>query len=321
MLVQTARAMIRPTKIALLALSVSTLGSASHSQSATEAYTPENEGTRHLLVHADPVYPAIARAAHIQGDVLLHVSVDASGHVTKVEAVGGPPMLVGSAVEAVKKWVYQPFVIDGKPAPARLIVSVPFSLGIPDAQVKSDQTIGQAYFPKADECRSANAAGHWQDAVKSCGEALAVAERFPDQASRSNELRLAHEEFGEALAFSGNLSDALEQFRITVGLADKYLKPTDQEYASAYYWQAFAEHASHMPDAAERDYSIAEASYRQAIEHLPEMRPIYSRYLAQTLVYHSVLVAQMGDTARAQTMRTEAVSLNPHALDILPKGN
>jgi TonB family protein len=303
------------SKISIATVLILCLSGQAYAQSANESFVMESEGMQHLLSHPEPTYPPIAKTLNLQGSVLLHVGVDATGAVTKVDVVGGPPMLQGAAIDAVKKWTYRPFEVNGQATAVQVVVSVPFSLGIPSAEEKSDHAIGQAYFPKADECRAANSIGHWSDAVRACGDLVALAAQFPNQSSRVNEIRLAHQDYGEALAFSEQLPAALEQFHLTTEMADKYLKPTDAEYATAYYWQAFGEHSSHLLKEAERDYSIAESSYRKAIINLPDMKTIYSRYLAHTLAFHSVLMEQTGDLERMKAMREEAISLDPHALD------
>jgi TonB family protein len=309
------------SKIWVAAVLILCLSRTAWTQSASEGFVMESEGMQHLVSHAEPTYPPIAKTIRLQGSVLLHVSVDATGAVTKVDAVGGPAMLRQAAVDAVTKWTYRPFEVDGKPAAVKLVVSVPFSLGIPAVEEKSDEAIGTAYFPKADEWRAADSTGRWNDAVKACGDLVAIAGRFPNQTSRSNEIRLAHQDYGEALSFSGQQAAALEQFHLATELANSYLKPSDVEYGTAYYWQAFGEHSSHMPAEAERDYSVAESSYRKAIINLPDMSKIYSRYLAHTLAFHSVLMEQTGQLERMKAMREEALSLDPHALDGMKGSN
>jgi len=78
--------------------------------------------------------------------------------------------------------------------------------------------------------------------------------------------------------------------------------------------------ASKMPIEAERDYNKAEDSYRKAMVNLPDMKQVYGRYLAHTLAYHSVLAQQTGRDDQAKAMQTEALQLNPKALDGM-KGN
>lgn len=292
-----------------------------YGQTYTVYFVREPESTQHLLRHSDPIYPPIAKAAHVQGTVQLNALVDETGKVTRVDVVDGPPMLRAAAADAVSHWTYKPFERDGKLTPVKVIIFVPFSLGIPSAQEKSDEAVGQSYFPKSDECRSANTAGHWLDAVKSCGDLVVISDRFPDPSSRANEIREAHEAYGEALAFSGNLPEAMKEFHAAIAVAEKSLTPKDAEYGTAYYWLAFAEHASHMPQDADRDYATAETAYRNAIANLPDMKKIYDRYLAHTLAYHSVLKDQTGHPDQATAMRDEALSLDPHSLDVFKQGS
>src|SRR3954463_16201471 len=51
-----------------------------------------------------PVYPPIARVAHISGDVKLSLEIAPDGTVTTARVLSGHPMLVTSATEAIKKW-------------------------------------------------------------------------------------------------------------------------------------------------------------------------------------------------------------------------
>ena len=74
---------------------------------------PETEAWQHVLPHPKPLYPAIAKAAHITGQVEVATEVDADGNVTRTAIVGGPPLLRQSALDAVRSWHFTPFVIDG----------------------------------------------------------------------------------------------------------------------------------------------------------------------------------------------------------------
>lgn len=292
-----------------------------HAQGPNEGFILEDEATRHLVVHPDPIYPAIAKAARLQGVVLIHADVNEQGAVTKVEAIGGPPMLRSSAIDAVNKWRYRPFETDGKPVAVKIVVSVAFSLGIPAATEKSDQAISQAYFPLDERCRDLLAKDQWSDAVSVCHDAATVADRFPVPRERANEIRVTHQSYGQALAFSGDQTHALSEFKLVVDMANKSLKPINAEYGTAYFWLAFAEHASGMPIDAERDYTTAVASYRLAIVDLPDMKTIYSRYLAHALAYHSVLAMQTGHPDEARKMQEEALQLDSHSLDGLSGAN
>ena len=82
-----------------------------------------------LLVHrVEATYPQMARIAHIQGDVILHVLINKQGHVANIKATSGHPILVQAARDAVKQWEYQPFQLNGEPAEVETAVVVKFRM-------------------------------------------------------------------------------------------------------------------------------------------------------------------------------------------------
>ena len=56
------------------------------------------------MADAAPVYPAIARSAHIQGVVILEAVLDAQGRVESVRVLRSIPLLDQAAVDAVQQW-------------------------------------------------------------------------------------------------------------------------------------------------------------------------------------------------------------------------
>lgn len=81
-----------------------------------------------LIREVMPVYPEVARQAKVQGAVILAVKTDEYGRVANVIVLRSIPLLDQSAIDAVKQWVYEPFVQDGKPAPVVFTVTVRFQL-------------------------------------------------------------------------------------------------------------------------------------------------------------------------------------------------
>ena len=76
--------------------------------------------TRGLLIHkVEPPYPPLARAARIQGDVVLRAIIDREGNIQDLGLVSGHPMLVPAAIEAVKQWHYRPYLLNGQPVEVR----------------------------------------------------------------------------------------------------------------------------------------------------------------------------------------------------------
>ena len=63
---------------------------------------------RRVVTRAEPEYPEIARKMQLRGTVKLKVWIRADGDVTRVEYIGGHPLLAESAVNAVKKWKFEP---------------------------------------------------------------------------------------------------------------------------------------------------------------------------------------------------------------------
>lgn len=71
-----------------------------------------------------PRYPVEAKKARIQGKVLLDITVNEAGEVTEEKVVSGPPMLVKSALDAVRQWRYAPSPL----LPARTRVTMNYTL-------------------------------------------------------------------------------------------------------------------------------------------------------------------------------------------------
>lgn len=81
-----------------------------------------------------PLYPAIAKAAHLEGTVVLQATVAADGTVQALTARSGPPILQNAAVTAVRAWRYKPFELDGKPVSFRTQITLRFRITPPAAQ-------------------------------------------------------------------------------------------------------------------------------------------------------------------------------------------
>ena len=84
------------------------------------------EAKAHLLHHVEPVYPQMARIAHIEGDVVVQVLIDENGDTGNARVVSGHPILAQSAVDAVKQWKYKPFTVNGKLVTVETTVTVKF---------------------------------------------------------------------------------------------------------------------------------------------------------------------------------------------------
>ena len=81
------------------------------------------------LVHqVVPVYPPIAKTAHVSGTVILHAIIGKDGMIQQLEVLNGHPLLQQSALDAVRQWRYQPTLLNGEPVEVDTTIDVIFSL-------------------------------------------------------------------------------------------------------------------------------------------------------------------------------------------------
>jgi TonB family protein len=81
-----------------------------------------------IISKVQPTYPPDARAARIQGSVVMAVVIGKDGNVQEVSLVSGHPMLAPAAIDAVKQWKYRSYVLDGKPVEVDTQITVNFML-------------------------------------------------------------------------------------------------------------------------------------------------------------------------------------------------
>lgn len=75
------------------------------------------------IVDVVPAYPALARAAHIEGFVILEVGIDARGQVDSVHVLRSIPALDRSPVDAVRQWRFTPTLLNGLAIPIVMTVT------------------------------------------------------------------------------------------------------------------------------------------------------------------------------------------------------
>lgn len=81
----------------------------------------------HALSANPPNYPSSARFFRLEGNVVVEAVISPSGIVESVVPVSGPKMLQDAAVEAVKRWKYQPYLVAGQAVPVRTRVNFHFN--------------------------------------------------------------------------------------------------------------------------------------------------------------------------------------------------
>jgi protein TonB len=81
-----------------------------------------------LINKVSPDYPPIAKTAHVSGTVMLHAIIGKDGGIRELQYVSGPPLLMKSAMDAVKEWRYKPTMLNGEAVEVDTTIDVIFSL-------------------------------------------------------------------------------------------------------------------------------------------------------------------------------------------------
>lgn len=90
-----------------------------------------------------PAYPLAARAAGIEGAVVLEATITKLGDVKDVRVISGPPELRQAAVDAVISWKYKPQHHWGRAVDVDTTITVNFKMGAGDKK-KAEQAKAQA---------------------------------------------------------------------------------------------------------------------------------------------------------------------------------
>jgi protein TonB len=80
------------------------------------------------VTDAAPVYPQLARLAHVEGVVILEAVIGDDGAVRDVRVLRSIPLLDEAAEEAVRQWRFTPTLLNGEPVPVVMTVTVAFKL-------------------------------------------------------------------------------------------------------------------------------------------------------------------------------------------------
>jgi len=81
-----------------------------------------------LIREVKPEYPPEAYAARMQAVVIVEAMTDIYGRVSRARVISGPPVFSEAALAAVRKFLYEPYIVDGIPRPIYFTVSITFGL-------------------------------------------------------------------------------------------------------------------------------------------------------------------------------------------------
>jgi TonB family protein len=82
-----------------------------------------------LLKKVQPDYPLAMKDARVAGTVVLKGVIGKDGRLRDLRFVSGPPLLQQAAIDAVKQWLYRPYLLNGEPVEVQTTVNIAFTLG------------------------------------------------------------------------------------------------------------------------------------------------------------------------------------------------
>lgn len=81
-----------------------------------------------LVKQVKPEYPQEAYAARMQAVVIVEAITDIYGRVSRARIISGHPVFYEAALAAVRKWLYEPYIVNGIPRPIYFTVTITFGL-------------------------------------------------------------------------------------------------------------------------------------------------------------------------------------------------
>ena len=98
------------------------------SQAAIRRSVSEGVQAAQLYHRVEPAYPPLARQLRREGRVELQAIIDTEGSIQSLEVISGDPLLVRSALDAVREWRYHPTVLNGQPIKVETHITVIYTL-------------------------------------------------------------------------------------------------------------------------------------------------------------------------------------------------
>lgn len=258
------------------------------------------EAESHVVARSEPAIPKLALTTGIGGTVRLRVVIAPSGDVSSVKVISGHPFFIKSAIEAVNKRKYRPFVEDGKP----IAVEAEVDLYFPN---RKDLETHDRFVAAGKKCRSLVLANKFKEADKKCSEAVRISNELPDNAilerSQARAL-LAH-----AMFVQHRYQEAVPLYEEALKLDKGYLKSNDADLATDYANLGRAYAASGDRAGADGLFATSVSTFQAAIENLPQMKQNYTERLKRTLAEYAQLKEAAGQGEAAQELRNKAAGL------------
>jgi tetratricopeptide (TPR) repeat protein len=196
------------------------------------------------------------------GKVLVIFWTSERGAVVSARALDGPAELQRASVETIYNWKFKPTSVAGQPVQMVSAVLIDFSQTPSVLQVPKPMTATQLLPGIQPQC-SMGLVHEEPASLAACEQQLDAVSR--DSRSTPLDAFTTHDQYGLALMkYAHDPRKAVEQFSKAIDLAPERLNSTDAEWGYAYWHRATAEQQVGNSAEAEKDFSIAENSLRDA---------------------------------------------------------
>ena len=90
---------------------------------------PVNINKMNTVHKVSPVYPPLAKKDHVSGKVVLDAIIGKDGSVQNIKVVKSVrDDLDQSAIDAVRQWTFQPYLLNGDPVEVKTTINIIYSL-------------------------------------------------------------------------------------------------------------------------------------------------------------------------------------------------
>ncbi|HEY6971635.1 MAG TPA: energy transducer TonB [Candidatus Angelobacter sp.] len=256
---------------------------------------------QNVIKKVEPVYPDLAKVAHIEGRVIIGIIISSEGKVVSERAITGHPLLIQPAMVAVKHWEYHPYVLEGQSRTVTAVVRVPFSLG----HTPKEDPAFTAYDEQETKCQTLLDQQSYASASQACASLPELAEKA--NWSEATAYRLS----GFAYFKASNFQDALVAWQHQLAITKGYKDNAGE--GEAHFNVARTLQATGDLDGAKSHYERAVSRFEAAHHDAPQVAA-YSENLRTVLLSYASLLRQIGDQERAKKLEEKAASLEikPH---------
>jgi TonB family protein len=252
--------------------------------------------------HPKAECPPIAKIANVRGTVLIDIQVDADGKVSTTKVIAGHPMLVSGALDAIRRWTFQPSRAHGEPAVMETTAEFA-PCGAIDYAYESEMKVRNQQMEAARKCRAEIQANDLSSAEGRCQKALELAHRVHGNTYlyESN----AWQDLGRLRLKQQRPNDALPLFESALNVLEENQQPDEAEIGYAVAWIGIAKRALTDDAGALPYFERAEKilSARIADASIEEMKQNYARQLKAVREQHAGALDKLGRASEADAIR------------------